>query len=968
MTLALRDYQGRDGVLGAVEKALSRGKRRPLFSLATGLGKTVVFANLPQIGLRRLLVVAHREELLDQAADKLRTWNPGLTVQVDQADRCADLESLAAFGGGLFAGTGYAVCASVATIGRAGGKRLLRYSPGLFDAVVIDECHHASAQSYQSVIDHLRAGKAGGPALIGCTATPFRADGADLSKVFDEVVYSLELPDAITRGYLVDIRAFSVPTGVSLDDVGATREDFKVGELADAVNTSSRNGRIVRAYLDHAADRKAIVFAADVQHSKDLTEAFLAAGVAARHVDGTTPSEERAATFAWLREPGPKTLTNVGIACLDEKSEILTSSGWVGCDAITKDHAVANWEDGRIRFAPPLAIEVRERRPGERMVVLETKNRSIRVTEDHRMLYRTLQGGAFRVARASSLVGRAAELPIFGEALPWNVVPQQAAAARSPQRRRIQANAYTLRKAGMTDAAATAEATRRVKLRDELGYAAPASLTEAECEFIGFWLGDGTRQALQSGGVEYLLWQGQSHPGLCTWVDGLIERIGVDVVRRILPPRRPGGHHVVEWSLCRGTGFGPQRRRGLYRLEPYLTKAGSPLLWGLDGAQFAALLRGFWMADGEHGQATEPASDGWRIGNTNRGLLDLLQAIAVCRGFRANITDGRTNTKKGYKPLWRLSVSRRVSHAMTKFRLRFEDDPWRAERVWCVKVDSGFIVTRRRGTVTVTGNTEGFDEPSVSCVILARPTKSRVLFTQMIGRGTRRCPGKVDLIVIDMADLSSKHTLANAAALFGLPTGLDLGGTSAAKARARVKELVQEGLPFEELSKAKTLADLDAIVNEYRRVGLFWQPKTAPEVAGISTLGWVSVGDGAIALRAGELRAWVTTDLLGHAHLVLRRRPAAEAGLPPQPERLELAADFPTLAKAVGAADALIQSDQPKVLVDPKARWRRDPASDKQVALLRKFRVPFKEPLTKGEAGILLDKVFARRGAVRRMA
>lgn len=576
MTLALRDDQGREGALGAIEKAWSAGCRRQLVSYPTGCGKTVIFSNLPSIGFRRLLVVAHREELLDQAADKLRAWNPGLTVQVDQADRWADLESLAAFDGELFAGTGYAVCASVATIGRKGSPRLTRYPTGLFDAVVIDEAHHSTAQSYSTVIDHFGAGEPGGPLLVGFTATPFRGDGADLSKVYDRVVYSLELPDAITRGYLVDIRAFSVPTGVDLDGVGATREDFKVGELADAVNTTSRNGRVVKAYLDHAADRKAIVFAADVQHSKDLTEAFLAAGVAARHVDGTTPSEERAATFAWLREPGPKVLVNVGIA------------------------------------------------------------------------------------------------------------------------------------------------------------------------------------------------------------------------------------------------------------------------------------------------------------------------------------------------------------------------------------------------------TEGFDEPSVSCVILARPTKSRVLFTQMIGRGTRRCPGKVDLIVIDMADLSSKHTLANAAALFGLPAGLDLGGTSTTKARARVKELVQEGLPFEELSKAKTLADLDAIVNEYRRVGLFWQPKTAPEVAGISTLGWVSVGDGAIALRAGELRAWVTTDLLGRAHLVLRRRPAAEAGLPPQPERLELAADFPTLAKAVGAADALIQGDQPKVLVDPKARWRKDPASEKQVALLRKFRVPFREPLTKGEAGILLDKVFARRGAVRR--
>lgn len=576
MTLALRVDQGREGALGAIEAALAAGCRRQLVSYPTGCGKTVIFSNLPSIGLRRLLVVAHREELLDQAAEKLRHWNPGLTVQVDQADRWADVDTLSAFDGELFAGTGYAVCASVATIGRAGSRRLTRYPAGLFDAVVIDEAHHSSAQSYQSVIDHFSAGKPGGPLLLGVTATPFRADGADLSKVYDRVVYSLELPDAITRGYLVDIRAIAVSTGLNLDGVGATREDFKVGELAEAVNTPERNGRIVKAYLDHAADRKGIVFAADVQHSKDLCEAFLAAGVDARHVDGTTQGDERSATFAWMREPGPRVLCNVGVA------------------------------------------------------------------------------------------------------------------------------------------------------------------------------------------------------------------------------------------------------------------------------------------------------------------------------------------------------------------------------------------------------TEGYDEPSISVVLLARPTKSRVLYSQMVGRGTRLFAGKVDLLVIDLADVSSRHTLVGAAALFGLPTGLDLGGRSATKARAHVKELVQEGLPFEELSKAKTLAELETIANEYRKVSLFWQPKTAPEVAGISALSWVSVGDGAIALRMGNLRAWVTTDMLGHAHLAIRRRPEAVPGEFPRPEVLELAADFQTLAEAVREADVRLSADQPRVFTDPKARWRRDPASDKQLDLLRKFRVPFRQPLTKGEAGILLDKAFARRGAARR--
>lgn len=576
MTPTLRVDQGREGALGAVEKAWTAGCRRQLISYPTGCGKTVIFSNLPTVGFRRLLVVAHREELLDQAADKLRHWNPGLTVQVDQADRWADVETLSAFDGELFAGTGYAVCASVATIGRAGSRRLTRYPDGLFDAVVIDEAHHSSAQSYQTLIDHFRAGKPGGPLLLGVTATPFRADGADLSKVFGKVVYSLELPDAISSGYLVDIRALAVETGLSLDSVGATREDFKAGELADAVNTPERNGRIVKAYLDHASDRKGIVFAASVEHSKDLAEAFETSGVAARHVDGETSKDERAAIFAWMREPGPRVLCNVGVA------------------------------------------------------------------------------------------------------------------------------------------------------------------------------------------------------------------------------------------------------------------------------------------------------------------------------------------------------------------------------------------------------TEGYDEPSISVVLLARPTKSRVLYSQMVGRGTRLCPGKADLLVIDLADISSKHTLVGAAALFGLPTGLDLGGKSATKARARVKELVQEGLPFEELAKAKTLADLETIANQYKAVSLFWQPKTAPEVAGLSSLAWVSVGDGAISLRAGELRAWITTDMLGHAHLALRRRPDAGPGQRPLPEMLELAADFPTLAKAVGAADALIAEEMPKVFTDPKARWRKDPASEKQVALLKKFRVPYREPITKGEAGILLDKAFARRGAARR--
>jgi superfamily II DNA or RNA helicase len=564
--MSIRDYQGLSGALGAVRDAWAGGCGRQLIAMATGLGKTVTFANLPLVGFRRILIVAHREELLDQAAEKLRHWNPGLRVDVDQAERRAEI-------GGLFQDEAYAVCASVATIGRKGSPRLERYPRDYFDAVVIDEAHHASAQSYQTLIEWFRAGELCGPLLLGVTATPFRADGQDLSKVFDKIVFSYDLPTAIDRGHLVDLKAFSVATNTSLDEVQATREDFKAGQLEDAVNTPGRNTRIVKAYLERAADRKAVVFAAGVEHSKALTAGFQEVGIAAEHVDGTTPGDERAA-----------------------------------------------------------------------------------------------------------------------------------------------------------------------------------------------------------------------------------------ILRRL------------------------------------------------------------------------------RTGETN--------VVSNCAVL-----------------------------------------------------------------------TEGFDEPSLSAVILARPTKSGVLYQQMVGRITRLFPGKTDALVIDVADVSSRHSLVSAAALFGLPTGLDLQGKSASAARKKVKELVQEGLPFEELQKAKSLLDLDLIANQYRSITLFWKPKPAEALTGVSRNVWIPCGQDAYSLRAGELLAVVRIDLLGKARVTITQRaPKVDLGFR-MPDVLlsDITDEHASLADAIQYADAEMAKRSPRVFLDPTAKWRRDPASEKQLAILRKKKVPFREPITKGEAGILLDKLFAKR-------
>jgi superfamily II DNA or RNA helicase len=725
--MKLRSYQRQ-----AVDEILAafRENSSALIVIPTGGGKTIVVASViaehHRLCKGRAMVIAHREELIFQAAEKIKRV-AGLNVDIEMAEMRA--------ASGLLA-KAPVIVSSVQTqiAGCNGDGRMSRFDPMEFSLLVTDEAHHAVSPSWRRVIAHYRAN----PDLkvLGVTATPDRADEAALGQVFDSVAFDYELPDAIHDGWLVPVMQRTVTVdGLDLSSVRTTAGDLNGADLARVMEYEAVLHEIAHPTFDLAGNRKTLIFAASVAHAERLCEILNRhRGGCARFVCGTTPKEERRQMLADYASGRFQFLCNVGVACLDSKTEILTTKGWVGHKEITPDHEVANWQNGRIWFAKPLAVEVRDRRPDERMVFLETKNRSVRVTDDHRMLYRTYRKGDFLEARAHELVDKVCGLPISGMAEPLALEPEQESQGVSP--RRISSNTYHLRRAGMTPEEAKKEAIRRASQRASLRYALPSELTDRECEFIGFWLGDGTRQELQKGGVEYKLWQAESYRNLVAWIDKLIDDMGVDSRRHLKPPRRQGGSRVIEWSFPRGTGFGPQKRAGLYRLEPYLDKSGSKLLWALSVSQFAAVMRGFWMADGEHRDAKAPRMGRWRVCNTNRQLLDILQAVACCRGYRANITDGLSNTAKGHAPLWKLSVSRRNEHLMTKHRLKFEDS-WRPETVWCVKSESGFIVTRRRGTVTVTGNTEGFDEPSIQVVVMARPTKSRALYAQMSGRSTR---------------------------------------------------------------------------------------------------------------------------------------------------------------------------------------------------------------------------------------
>jgi superfamily II DNA or RNA helicase len=715
------------------------------FTVTHNSGKTRVMTEVAQ---RRkddkILILAHRDELLQQAVERFGR-DCDETIGLDKAED--------------FAGDQRIVVGSIQTVSMP--SRLERFAPGRFDLVMIDEAHHSPSTTYRRVVDYFGDAK-----VLGVTATPDRADEKAMGQVFDSVAFLYEIEDAINDGYLCDVRCSRIEiAGLDLSNVKTVAGDLNQGELDAVMAVEEVLLGVADATIREAGKRRTLLFTTSVANADKLAE------ILNRHregcamaVNGKTELDRRRGILKAHQSGDYQFLCNVGIACLDAETEILTDSGWIGYKEISTEHRIANWQTGgRVFFAPPRGIEIRKRKPGERMVSLETPRLSMRVTEDHRVLYRTWMQGDFLEARARDIVDKACALPICGIAEPSDMtVPDEEPQLQS-RGRAIAAISHGLRKRhGLSVVESKVEAARRYDERQSLRYSQPHELTEADCQFIGFWLGDGGTTHLRRGGVEHTLHNDENLRDANAWIDELCRRIGVDFVKHKKPA-------TWQWSIGRGTGFGPQRRRGLYRLEPYLEKAGTPYLWALNREQYAWLIEGFWMADGNHGKTAVPraitSAGRVQIYNTNTALMNQLQGIGVARGFRCSLKT-RSNGGPPHQPLHTLAVSDRCQHHMTKYRPQFEPG-WKDEIVWCVKSDTSWIVARRRGSVFVTGNTEGYDDPAIACVAMARPTKSRAFYTQCVGRGLRILDGKPDCLILDFCGNSGRHKLASALDVLG---------------------------------------------------------------------------------------------------------------------------------------------------------------------------------------------------------
>lgn len=302
----LRDYQQQ--AIHSLDAHRTEGAPRVLAVMATGLGKTATASSYARHLGARTLWLAHREELLDQAAEAFHRWWPETTTGIIAANRNDYNANV--------------VIASVQTLRQP--RRLASIAQHHFDLVIIDETHHVRYDpakpdvkcAYRTIIDGI-AGTSllDQPFVVGLTATPDRLDRKSVVDWFDQrIAVNLDIAWAIEHGHLVDIRATRVEVGLDLDQVKTRGGDYVDGDLGRALTDASAPQQMVQAWLERGENRITMAFTPTVATSRELATEFGKAGVRAAHVDGGTPKEDRRRLFDDLRAGRVQVLCNVGVA------------------------------------------------------------------------------------------------------------------------------------------------------------------------------------------------------------------------------------------------------------------------------------------------------------------------------------------------------------------------------------------------------------------------------------------------------------------------------------------------------------------------------------------------------------------------------------------------------------------------------------------------------------------------------
>lgn len=293
--MELRPYQ--QEAKEAVFEQWENGTRRTLLVLPTGCGKTIVFAKITEDCVRhgdRVLILAHRGELLEQAADKIHKAT-GLGCAVEKAEESCQ--------GSWFR----IVVGSVQTLMRE--KRLGKFPADYFNTIIIDEAHHCISDSYQRVLQHFPEAH-----VLGVTATPDRGDMRNLGQYFETLAYEYTLPKAIKEGYLCPIKALTIPLKIDMSSVSVQAGDFKAGDISTALDPYLE--RIAQEMEKYCRDKKTVVFLPLVKTSQKFRDILNGHGFQAAEVNGD--SQDRSEVLEAF-EKG-----NYNVLC----NSMLLTEGW----------------------------------------------------------------------------------------------------------------------------------------------------------------------------------------------------------------------------------------------------------------------------------------------------------------------------------------------------------------------------------------------------------------------------------------------------------------------------------------------------------------------------------------------------------------------------------------------------------------------------------------------------------------
>ena len=296
----LRPYQAE--AKQAILTAWDEGHRKTLLVLPTGCGKTVVFSSVAENQVNkghRVLIMAHRGELLDQAADKLKE-----ATGLDSALEKAESTSLGSY---LPVTVG-----SVQSLAQE--KRLARFPHDYYQDIIVDEAHHCLSDSYRRVLDYFPEAN-----ILGVTATPDRGDMKNLGEYFDSLAYEYAMATAIREGYLCPIKAQMIPLELDIAKVGISNGDFSAGDIGYALEPYLE--QIAVEMANYCQGRKTVVFLPLIATSQKFCGMLNEAGLRAAEVNGN--SEDRAEKLADFAEGKYDVLCN----------SMLLTEGW-DCPAV----------------------------------------------------------------------------------------------------------------------------------------------------------------------------------------------------------------------------------------------------------------------------------------------------------------------------------------------------------------------------------------------------------------------------------------------------------------------------------------------------------------------------------------------------------------------------------------------------------------------------------------------------------